>query len=48
MILVTPFVSLSYSQNVTNQNTTSSAMFNGGKKNDSSVRVINAVGGDRI
>ena len=49
MILVTPFVSLSFSQNVTNQNTTndnttSSTMFNGSKKNDSSVTVINAVG----
>ena len=44
MILVTPFVSLSYSQNVTNQNTTSTTMINGSKKNDSSVTVINAVG----
>ena len=49
MILVTPFVSLSFSQNVTNQNTTnqnttSSTLFNGSKKNDSSVTVINAVG----
>jgi hypothetical protein len=54
MILVTPFISLSFSQNVpnqnttnqntTNQNTTSSTMINGSKKNDFSVTVINAVG----
>lgn len=54
MIFVTPFVSLSFSQNVTDQNTadqntadqntTSSTVFNGSKKNDSSVTVINAVG----
>jgi hypothetical protein len=54
MILITPFISLSFSQNVpnqnttnqntTNQNTTSPTMINGSKKNDSSVTVINAVG----
>jgi hypothetical protein len=44
IILVTPFISLSFSQNVPNQNTTSSTMINGSKKNDSSVTVINAVG----
>lgn len=47
MILVTPLVSLSHSQNVTNQNTTSFAIFNGSKKNDSTLTVIYAVGGDR-
>ncbi|HEY7694846.1 MAG TPA: metallophosphoesterase [Nitrososphaeraceae archaeon] len=48
-IFVTLFISISYSQNVTNQNTTnqnttSSTIFNGSKKNDSSVTVINAAG----
>jgi hypothetical protein len=48
MILVTPLVSLSHSLNVTNQNTTSFAMFNGSKINDSTMMVIYAVGVDRI
>jgi predicted phosphodiesterase len=48
-IFVTLFISISFSQNVTNQNTTnqnttSSTMLNGSKKNDSSVTVINAAG----
>lgn len=44
MIFVTLFVSLSFSQVVTNQSTANSSMINGGKKNDSSTTVINAVG----
>jgi hypothetical protein len=48
MILVTPLVSLSHSLHVTNQNTTSFAMFNGSKINDSTMMVIYAVGVDRI
>jgi len=44
MILVTTFVSLSFSQNATNQNATSPAILNSSKKNDSNVTVINAVG----
>jgi hypothetical protein len=48
MIFVTPLVSLSHSLNVTNQNTTSFAMFNGSKINDSTMMVIYAVGVDRI
>jgi predicted phosphodiesterase len=48
-IFVTLFVSISFSQNVTDQNdtdqnTTSSIMPSGSKKNDSSVTVINAAG----
>lgn len=48
-IFVTLFVSISFSQNITDQNnmdqnTTSSIMLNGSKKNDSSVTVINAAG----
>ena len=44
MIFVTLFLSLSFSQVVTNQSTANSSMINGGKKNDSSATVINAVG----
>ncbi|MGC2440185.1 MAG: hypothetical protein WA390_02075, partial [Nitrososphaeraceae archaeon] len=44
MIFVTLFVSLSFSQVVTNQSTANSSMINGGKKNDSSATVINTVG----
>lgn len=44
MIFVTLFVSLSFSQVVTNQSTANSSMINGSKKNDSSATVINAVG----
>jgi predicted phosphodiesterase len=44
MIFVTLFVSLSFSQVVTNQSTVNSSIINGNKKNDSSVTVINAVG----
>ena len=43
MIFVTLFVSLSFSQVVTNQSTVNSSIINGSKKNDSSVTVINAV-----
>lgn len=43
MIFVTLFVSLSFSQVVTNQSTGNSSIINGSKKNDSSVTVINAV-----
>jgi hypothetical protein len=39
------FVSLSFSEVVTNQSTDNSSIIKGGKKNDSSVPVINAVGG---
>lgn len=44
MMFVTLFITYSFSQNVTNQNTTSSTMLNSSKKNDSSVTVINAAG----
>ena len=44
MIFVSLFVSLSFSQVVTNQSTVNSSMINGSMKNDSSVTVINAVG----
>ena len=43
-MFVTLFITYSFSQNVTNQNTTSSTMLNSSKKNDSSVTVINAAG----
>jgi len=53
-IFVTLFISISFSQDVTNQNTTnqstnnqnttSSSILNGSKKNDSSLTVINAAG----
>jgi len=43
-MFVTFFITFSFSQNVTNQNTTSSTMLNSSKKNDSSVTVINAAG----
>lgn len=43
-MFVTLFITYSSSQNVTNQNTTSSTMLNSSKKNDSSVTVINAAG----
>jgi len=38
------FITFSFSQNVTNQDTTNSTMLNSSKKNDSSVTVINAAG----
>ncbi|MDW0133961.1 MAG: metallophosphoesterase [Nitrososphaeraceae archaeon] len=44
MIFVSLFVSLSFSQVVTNQSTVNSSIINGSIKNDSSVTVINAVG----
>ena len=44
MIFVSLFVSLSFSQVVTNQSTVNSSIINGSMKNDSSVTVINAVG----
>jgi predicted phosphodiesterase len=44
MMFVTLFITYSFSQNVTNQKTTSSTMLNSSKKNDSSVTVINAAG----
>jgi predicted phosphodiesterase len=44
MMFVTLFITYSFSQNVTNQNITSSTMLNSSKKNDSSVTVINAAG----
>ena len=44
MIFATIFISLSFSQNATNQNATNLAILNSSKKNDSSVTVINAVG----
>ena len=44
MIFVTLFVSLAFSQVVTNQSTVNASLINGTIKNDSSVTVINAVG----
>ncbi|HEX7818389.1 MAG TPA: hypothetical protein VF419_03330, partial [Nitrososphaeraceae archaeon] len=44
MILVSLFVSLSFSQVVTNQSTVNASMINGSKKNNSSTTVINTVG----
>ena len=43
MIFVSLFVSLSFSQVVTNQSTVNSSIINGSIKNDSSVTVINSV-----